>query len=67
MPIFFSDPFDSKKRLRIKPNDNQLMKMIEAGIENYKIESFGENRSISVPDSFWTRRKLKKLKIQFKR
>lgn len=67
MPIFFGDPFDKPNRLRIKPNDNQLMKMIESGIENYKIETFGENRSISIPNTFWNRRKLKKLKIQFKR
>lgn len=65
MPIFFGDPIE--KRLRIKPTDTQLMKMIEAGIENYKIETFGENRSISVPDGFFNRRKLKKLKIEFKR
>lgn len=66
MPIFFGDPFD-KKRLKIKPTDKQLMDLISAGIEDYSIDSFGDNRSISVPDSFWNRRKLNKLKISFKR
>lgn len=66
MPIIFGGDID-KKRLIVKPTDNQLMKMIESGIEHYTIDTFGENRSISIPDSFWNRRKLKKLKIAFKR
>ena len=66
MPIFFGDPFD-KKRLVIKPTDDQLMKMISAGVEDYRMNTFGDNRSLSIPDTFWNRRKLNKLKISFKR
>lgn len=71
MPIFFGDPF--KKRLIVKPTDKQLADMIEANIEDYSIYSesdmYSDNKktTISINDSWWNRRKLKKLKISFKK
>ena len=72
MPFIFGDPFGTKK-LIVKPTDKQLADMIEKGIEDYTIFSesdmYSEKKKtvISINDSWWNRRKLKKLKIQFKK
>lgn len=71
MPFIFGDPFE--KKLIIKPTDKQLADMIEKGIEDYTIFSesdiYTESRrtTIKIADTFWNRRKLKKLKIPFKK
>jgi len=63
MPIFFDDPF--KKRLIVRPSDSQLADMISAGIEDYTIDQVNNTTTLRIADSFWNRRKLKKLKIKF--
>jgi len=63
MPIFFDDPF--KKRLIVRPSDSQLEDMISAGIEDYTIDQVNNTTTLRIADSFWNRRKLKKLKIKF--
>ncbi len=65
MPVFFSDPFP--KKLIVKPTDKQLADMIEKGIEDYTIYTENEKTTLQIADTFWNRRKLKKLKISFKR
>lgn len=64
MPIFFGDPF-GKKRIIVKPTDDQLADMISSGIEDYQIDSVGNTTTLRIADTFWNRRKLKKLKIKF--
>ncbi|NIS95662.1 MAG: hypothetical protein GTN97_07110 [Nitrosopumilaceae archaeon] len=66
MPIFFGDPFNQKK-IVVRPTDSQLAKMIESGIEDYTIDTVGERVTLRIADTWWNRRKLKKLKINFKR
>lgn len=71
MPIFFDDPF--KKKLIVKPTDKQLADMIENGMSTYDIYTESDlftntnKTTIAIPDSWWNRRKLKKLKIPFKK
>lgn len=65
MPFFIADPFP--KKLIVKPTDKQLADMIEKGIEDYTIYTENEKTTLQIADTFWNRRKLKKLKIQFKR
>ena len=65
MPFIFGDPFP--KRLIVKPTDKQLADMIEHGIEDYNIYTENEKTTLQIADNFWNRRKLKKLKINFKR
>lgn len=65
MPFFIGDPFP--KKLIVKPTDEQLADMIEKGIEDYTIYKENEKTTLQIADTFWNRRKLKKLKISFKR
>ena len=65
MPVFFDDPFE--KKLIVKPTDKQLADMIEKGIEDYSIYTENGKTTLQIADTFWNRRKLKKLKISFKR
>lgn len=65
MPFIFGDPFP--KKLIVKPTDKQLADMIEKGIEDYTIYTENEKTTLQIADTWWNRRKLKKLKIQFKR
>jgi hypothetical protein len=64
MPIFFGE---DKKRIVVTPTDSQLANMIEAGIEDYLIENIGNTTRLQIADTFWNRRKLKKLKIKFRK
>ncbi len=64
MPIFFGDPFD---KLIVKPTDKQLADMIENGIEDYSIFTESGKTTLQIANTFWNRRKLKKLKINFKK
>ena len=63
--IFVSDPFGEKK-LEIKANDDQIRKMIEKGMETFQIDKIDEVTTVKIKNTFWNRRKLKKLKIDFK-
>jgi len=66
MPMFFGDdPFP--KKLIVKPSDKQLADMIEHGIESYDIFTENSKTTLQIADTWWNRRKLKKLKISFKR
>lgn len=65
MPFTFGDPFPNK--LTIKPTDKQLADMIEKGMESYDIFTQDSKTTLQIADTFWNRRKLKKLKIDFKR
>jgi len=63
--LFTPDPFGGK-RLEVFANDNQICRMIENGLEDFRVDRIGNQTIVLVPDSFWNRRKLKKLKIRFK-
>lgn len=63
--FFVPDPFGEKK-LEVKANDEQISKMIEKGMEAFQIDVINEVRTIKIKNTFWNRRKLKKLKIDFK-
>lgn len=65
MPFIFGDPFE--KKLIVKPTDKQLADMIEKGIEDYSIYTVDDVTTLKIADTFWNRRKLKKLKISFKK
>ena len=65
MPFIFGDPFP--KKLIVKPTDKQLADMIEKGIEDYSIYTVDQKTTLQIANTFWNRRKLKKLKINFKR
>lgn len=40
--------------------------MIEKGFESFQIDVVNEVRTVKIANTFWNRRKLKKLKIDFK-
>jgi len=63
--LFVSDPFGEKK-LEIKATDDQIRKMIEKGMETFQIDIINEVTTVKIKNTFWNRRKLKKLKIDFK-
>jgi len=59
------DPFGDKK-IEIKPTEEQIRKMIDKGFESFQIDVVNEVRTVKIANTFWNRRKLKKLKIDFK-
>ena len=63
--LFAPDPFGGKK-LKVFASDDQICKMIEKGIEDFQVDRIGSNIIVRVPDTFWNRRKLKKLRIKFR-
>lgn len=64
--MFFTNDYD-KKRITVMPTDEQLADMISEGIEDYLIEQVGNRTRLQIADTFWNRRKLKKLKIKFRK
>ncbi len=62
--LYVPDPFGGKK-LKVFADEDQICKMIEKGIEDFQIDRIGNEITVRVPNTFWNRRKLKKLKITF--
>ena len=62
--LFAPDPFGGKK-LKIFVDEDQISKMIDKGIEDFQIDRIGNEITVRIPNTFWNRRKLKKLKITF--
>jgi len=60
-----SDPFGEKK-IEIKATEKQIRQMIDRGFESFQIDVVNEVRTVKIANTFWNRRKLKKLKIDFK-
>jgi len=63
--LYTSDPFDDNKKLKVFADVTDLSKMIERGMEDYQIDRVGNEMTVRIPNTFWNRRKLKKLKIKF--
>jgi len=63
--FFVGDDFRENK-LTIFPTEDQIKKMIEKGFESFQIDVINEKRTVKIKNTFWNRRKLKKLKIDFK-
>ena len=63
--FFTPDPFGEKK-IEIKATEEQIKQMIEKGFESFQIDVVNEIRTVKIANTFWNRRKLKKLKIDFK-
>ncbi len=63
--LFVSDPFDDGKKLKVFAGVSDLSKMIDKGMEDYQIDHVGNEMTVRIPNTFWNRRKLKKLKIKF--
>ncbi len=64
--LFVPDPFGDEKKLKVFADDEQICRMVEQGIEDFQVDRIGNDTIIRVPNTFWNRRKLKKLKIKFK-
>ncbi len=63
--LFVSDPFGEKKLKIFVEDDSEILKIIENGIEDFQVDRICNNTTVRVPNTFWNRRKLKKLKIKF--
>jgi len=63
--LFVYDPFDDRKKLKVFADEDQLSKMIQNGMEDFQIDHVGSDTMFRIPNTFWNRRKLKKLKIKF--
>ncbi len=63
--FFVSDPFSDKKLKIFVEDDSEILKMVENGMEDFQVDRIGNNTTVRVPNTFWNRRKLKKLKIKF--
>lgn len=66
--MFFTYGADlTKKKLTLLPTEGEIRKMVEKGFEDFQIDVINEKRTVRIADTFWNRRKLKKLKIDFKK
>lgn len=63
--LFVPDPFGDGKKLKVFADQKEICKMIEKGMEDFQIEHIGNDTMLRIPNTFWNRRKLKKLKIRF--